>query len=122
VIKALAARGICYLHLIEPRVRAGVVEELNDAAPRSVATLFRPVFSGPLIVSGGFTAESAQEALSAGTADLIAFGRAFIANPDLLKRLALGAPLNAPDKSTFYGGGAAGYTDYPALEESEVTV
>lgn len=58
----------------------------------------------------------------AGTADLIAFGRAFIANPDLPKRLALGAPLNAPDKSTFYGGGAAGYTDYPALEELEVTV
>src|SRR5262249_36815497 len=49
VIKALAARGICYLHLIEPRVRAGVVEEPNDAAPRSVATLFRPAFSGPLI-------------------------------------------------------------------------
>jgi N-ethylmaleimide reductase len=122
VIKALAARGICYLHLIEPRVRAGVVEEPNDAAPRSVATLFRPVFSGPLIVSGGFTAESAQEALTAGTADLIAFGRAFIANPDLPKRLALGAPLNAPDKSTFYGGGAAGYIDYPAFEKSEVTV
>jgi N-ethylmaleimide reductase len=122
VIKALAARGICYLHLIEPRVRAGVVEEPNDSSPRSVATLFRPVFSGPLIVSGGFSAESAEEALTAGTADLIAFGRAFIANPDLPKRLALRAPLNAPDKSTFYGGGAAGYTDYPALEKSEVTV
>src|SRR6201987_1666119 len=61
VIKALAARGICYLHLIEPRVRAGVVEEPNDAAPRSGATLFGPVFLGPLIVWGGFTAERGQE-------------------------------------------------------------
>src|ERR1700741_3560634 len=122
VIKALATRGICYLHLIEPRGRAGVMEELNDAVPRSVARLFRPVFSGPLIVSGGLTAESAQEALTAGAADLIAFGRAFIANPDLPKRLALGAPLHPPGKSTFYGGGAAGYTDYPALEKLEVTV
>lgn len=118
VIKALAARGICYLHLIEPRVRAGVVEETNDEAPRSVATLFRSQFPGPLIVSGGFTADTAEQALAAGTADLIAFGRAFIANPDLSRRFALHAPLNAPDLSTFYGGGAAGYVDYPVLESA----
>jgi N-ethylmaleimide reductase len=117
VIKALAARGICYLHLIEPRVRAGVVEETNDEAPRSVATLFRSQFPGPLIVSGGFTADTAEQALAAGTADLIAFGRAFIANPDLSRRFALHAPLNAPDLSTFYGGGERGYTDYPSIDE-----
>ena len=122
VTKALAARGICYLHLIEPQVRAGVVEETNDAAPRSVAALFRALFPGPLIASGGFTADSAQQALVAETADLIAFGRAFIPNPDLPRRLALGAPLNAPDRSTFYGGTEHGYTDYPRLHGHGATV
>ena len=116
VIKALAARGICYLHLIEPQARAGVVEEKNDAAPRSVATLFRALFPGPLIASGGFTVDTAEHAIAAKTADLIAFGRAFIANPDLRKRLALNAPLNTPDRSTFYGGTEHGYTDYPRLQ------
>jgi N-ethylmaleimide reductase len=113
VIDALAARGIGYLHLIEPRSRAGLVDESNDEVPRSVATLSRPLFPGPLIVSGGFTADTAQQALAAGTADLVAFGRAFIANPDLPRRLAIRAPLNAPDRSTFYGGAERGYTDYP---------
>ena len=117
VIAALAARGIGYLHLIEPSARAGLVDQRDDSPPPSVAALFRPVFPGPLIVSGGFTADTAQQVLAAGTADLIAFGRAFIANPDLPKRLALGAPLNTPDRSTFYGGAERGYTDYPTLEE-----
>lgn len=118
VIKNLSARGLCYLHLIEPQSRSGLVEERNEAAPRSVSSLFRPLFQGPLIASGGFTAETTEQALTAGTADLIALGRAFIANPDLPKRLKLGAPLNAPDKSTFYGGAEHGYTDYPSLDES----
>lgn len=117
MIKALADLGIGYLHLIEPQVRAGLVEETNDEAPQSVAALFRPLFPGPLIASGGFTADTAEQLLADGAADLIAFGRTFIANPDLPKRLALGAPLNEPDRSTFYGGTARGYTDYPNLDE-----
>ena len=56
--------------------------------------------------------------LAADAADLIAFGKPFIANPDLVERLRRGAPLNAPDKATFYGGGAKGYTDYPVLDEA----
>src|SRR6516225_2652411 len=116
VVGGLAARGVSYLHLIEARARAGVVEELNEAAPPSVAALLRPLFSGPLIVSGGFTPETAEAAIAAGKADFVAFGRAFIANPDLPKRIALGAPLNTPDRATFYGGSERGYTDYPALE------
>lgn len=118
VVKGLAARGICYLHLIEASSRGGLVEQTNDAAPPSVAALLRPLFSGPLIVSGGFTPTSGEAALQAGTADLVAFGRAFIANPDLPKRLALGAELNTADRTTFYGGAERGYTDYPALEEA----
>ncbi|MGW9018969.1 alkene reductase [Priestia megaterium] len=117
VIKVLSARGIGYLHLIEPQVRSGLVEDMNHEAPPSVATLFRPHFSGPLIVSGGFDADTTEQALAAGTADLVAFGRAFIANPDLPKRLELGAPLNVPDKSTIYGGAERGYTDYPRIDE-----
>lgn len=115
VVRKLAERGIGYLHLIEPQVRAGLTEVPNLAVPVSVATIFRPAFTGPLIASGGFTAESAERALDSGTADLIAFGRAFIANPDLPQRLALGAELNAGDRATHYGGGERGYTDYPAL-------
>jgi N-ethylmaleimide reductase len=118
VIGGLAARGVSYLHLIEARARAGVVEQPNEAAPPSVAALLRPLFSGPLIVSGGFTPETAEAAIAEGKADLVAFGRAFIANPDLPKRIALGAPLNTPDPATFYGGSGHGYTDYPALEEA----
>lgn len=117
VIKELAARGIGYLHIIEPRVRAGIVDQINEAVPQSVARIFRPLFPAPLIVSGGSTAESAEQVLAEGTADLVAFGRLFIANPDLPKRLALGAQLNAPDRATFYGGAERGYTDYPSLEE-----
>ncbi|TWC05339.1 N-ethylmaleimide reductase [Bradyrhizobium macuxiense] len=117
VIKELAARDVGFLHLIEARVRAGLVDQTDDAAPQSVATLLRPLFPGAFIVSGGFTAETAEQALAAGTADLVAFGRAFIANPDLPRRLALGARLNEPDRSTFYGGAERGYTDYPSLDE-----
>jgi N-ethylmaleimide reductase len=117
VLKGLAARNVGFVHLIEARVRAGLVDQTDDTAPQSVATLLRRLFPGPLIVSGGFTAETAEQALADGTADLVAFGRAFIANPDLPKRLALGAPLNAPERSTFYGGTERGYTDYPSLDQ-----
>lgn len=115
VIPHLSKKGIGYLHLIEPQVRAGLTGEINTNAPDSVCSLFRPFFSGPLIASGGFTAESAEEALNHGAADLVAFGRLFIANPDLPARLISGAELNAPNPKTFYGGGEAGYTDYPTL-------
>lgn len=116
VISRLEKQGIGYLHLIEPQVRAGLVAEINIHAPESVCKMFRTLFPGPLIASGGFTAESAEAALNAGTADLVAFGRMFIANPDLPKRLITGAELNVPNLKTFYGGAEAGYTDYPTLE------
>lgn len=115
VVEALASRSIGYLHLIEPRSRAGLVDDTNEQAPESAAAIFRPMFKGPLIASGGFTAETAEQVLEKGAADLVAFGRAFIANPDLPKRLAAGAPLNPYNRPTFYGGDAKGYTDYPAL-------
>ncbi len=124
VIAGLAARRIAYLHLIEPRVTPGLSEAQNEGAPASVAALFRPYFPGALISASGMTPEAAQQALAAGTADLIAFGRTFIANPDLPRRLELGAALNPYDRATFYGGAERGYTDYPTLEDlgpAEVT-
>lgn len=115
-IKALSLRNIAYLHLIEPRVQPAVEEEERREAPTSIGALFRAAFNGPLIIAGGLTKASAEAALRSGTADAIAFGRAFIANPDLPQRLAAGAPLNPYNRKTFYGGSAQGYTDYPSLE------
>lgn len=120
VITRLNKAGIGFLDLIEPQSRSGLAVEPNTAAPASVCKLFRPLFAGPLIGSGGFTAESAEAALRAGDLDLVGFGRAFIANPDLPARLFAGAELNPPNPKTFYGGAAQGYTDYPLLHELEI--
>lgn len=115
VITRLSEASIGFLDLIEPQSRSGLVAERNMSAPESVCKLFRPLFAGPLMGSGGFTAESAEAALHAGTVDLVGFGRAFIANPDLPERLFTGADLNTPDSKTIYGGATQGYTDYPVL-------
>jgi 2,4-dienoyl-CoA reductase-like NADH-dependent reductase (Old Yellow Enzyme family) len=72
-------------------------------------------FGGAYIANDGFTVDAARATLTAGEADAVAWGKLFIANPDLPRRLQLGAPLNAPDTATFYGGTAKGYTDYPSL-------
>ena len=77
----------------------------------------RKRFKGAYIANNGYDFELATKVLAANEADLIAFGKPFLANPDLVERLKRGAPLNTPDKATFYGGGAKGYTDYPALGE-----
>ena len=82
----------------------------------------RQEFHGPLIVANGFTRETATRALAEDVADAVAFGRLFLANPDLPQRFRLNVPLNTPDQSTFYGGAAKGYTDYPALgQKSSLT-
>ena len=77
----------------------------------------KKAFGGVLIANEGFTKESAEQALASGEADAVAFGRLFIANPDLPERFAKKAPLNTPDSSTFYVPGPKGYTDYPSLAE-----
>ncbi|MDI1250164.1 MAG: alkene reductase [Lacunisphaera sp.] len=83
-------------------------------APRLGPDLKR-AFGGAYIVNQGFTAQTAEAVLAAGEADAVAWGKLFIANPDLPRRLQLGAPLNPPNQATFYGGTAQGYTDYPVL-------
>ena len=79
----------------------------------------RKRFSGAYMANNAYDLELANKVLDEGAADLIAFGKAFISNPDLVERLKKGAPLNPWDKNTFYGGGAKGYTDYPTLQAAE---
>jgi 2,4-dienoyl-CoA reductase-like NADH-dependent reductase (Old Yellow Enzyme family) len=71
------------------------------------------------IASGGYVPQDAADAIGSGSADLVAFGRRYLANPDFVKRIKLGAPLNEYDRSTFYTQGAEGYIDYPFLEDTE---
>jgi N-ethylmaleimide reductase len=81
--------------------------------------LFRPIWKGVLITAGGFTGETADAAIRDGHADAVAFGRIFISNPDLPRRLRRGFPLTPYNRATFYGGDVAGYTDYPEHNELE---
>jgi N-ethylmaleimide reductase len=106
---ALDSLPLAYLHVVEPAPGSA---EYDPRAPR-VLPAIREAFNGRIIVNAGYTAESAEAVLASGQADLVAFGRLFIANPDLPMRFRLGAPLNAPDPATFYGGDERGYTDYP---------
>ncbi len=110
--KVLDAFGLSYLHVMEP-IEDGVRPK---AGGERITPAMRTVFQGPLIANGSYTGDTAERAIETGAADAIAFGVLFLANPDLPKRLAIAAPLNRPDVSTFYGGGERGYIDYPALE------
>ena len=88
----------------------------------SINPAIKKAFGGVLIANEKFTKESAEAAINSGAADAVGFGKQFIANPDLPERFKMNAPLNPPDPSTFYGGGAKGYTDYPALSKEEASV
>jgi N-ethylmaleimide reductase len=119
VIKALDPLGLAYLHFIEPRSSGAGRAEVNHQNVPSAMVLFRPIWRSVLISAGGFTGETAEAAIADGHADAIAFGRIFISNPDLPRRLQHGFPLTPYNRATFYGGEAAGYTDYPAYGELE---
>lgn len=118
VLRQLQTRQLAYVHIIEPRATtAGGNDTLNDSAP-STSALFRDSYKGMLISAGGYTPANARAVIAEGKADAVAFGRLFIANPDLPARLRLNAALNPYDRNTFYGGDAKGYTDYPALNSN----
>jgi N-ethylmaleimide reductase len=106
VVAGLAPLGLSYLHVVE--------------GPAAVTEKIRAGFNGTLIVNPAFTLPTTREnlegLLATGRTDLVAVGRAFIANPDLVQRLEVDAPLNAADEASFYGGTDAGYLDYPTLE------
>src|ERR1700756_5729287 len=117
VAERLNAFGLAYLRVIEPRIKGG--ELIVEGQPPVAAQELSKIFQGPIIAAGGFEPDTAEAAVANGDASLISFGRHFIANPDLPKRIKFGLTLNRYDRSTFYGFVAHGYTDYPAYERRE---
>ena len=113
VVKRLDAFHLAYLHMIE-----GVTQGAREAPGGFDMQVLRREFNGIYIGNNGYDLALALAARQHRSADLIAFGRLYIANPDLVRRLRAGAPLNTPDHATFFGGGAPGYTDYPSLRDS----
>src|SRR6185369_12928079 len=112
IVDGLNALKLAYIHVVE-----GATGGPRDNAPFNYGSL-RKRFKQAYVANNGYDFDLATKVLAADTADLIAFGKPFISNPDLVERLKKGAPLTAPDKATFYGGGAKGYTDYPTLERA----
>lgn len=112
LIEQLNRFGLAYVHVIE-----GVTQGLREYPDGFDLHVLRQKFTGLYIANNGYDLKLAQEARRHNLADLIAFGRLYIANPDLVERLYAGAPLNVPDPATFFGGGAHGYTDYPPMAQ-----
>ena len=113
VVRELAPLKLAFLHLIEGQT--GGARDLSDKGvkPFDYAAL-RAIYGGPWLVNNGYSRQMAIDAVSSGAADAVAFGKPFISNPDLVRRLRDDAPLSPLVQATLYGGGAAGYTDYPA--------
>ncbi len=115
LIEKLNAFDLAYLHLVEP------VKSSLDLLPQYLKVVtphFRKIFKGTLITSAGYDFASAEKVVADGHADLVAFGKLFISNPDLPERYAADASLNDWDINTFYGGNEKGYTDYPSLNKN----
>jgi N-ethylmaleimide reductase len=114
VAEQLNRFGLAYLHIVEPRVKGNIV--LVEGQAPVAAEQLRRIFKGKIVSAGGYEPATAEEIVDQGDADAVAFGRHFIANPDLPKRIQLGLPLNGYDRDTFYTFEAHGYTDYPSYE------
>ncbi|MDM0118416.1 alkene reductase [Variovorax arabinosiphilus] len=138
VVKELDRRGIAYLHMLEGTthdedpfvplyLRLSRKPSSKATGPGPVpgdpflAPILRPLFKGPLILNGGYTRETAEQVLSQGLADAVAFGRLYISNPDLPERFRQKASLTEADPSTYYSGGPRGYIDYPTLSEQRLS-
>jgi N-ethylmaleimide reductase len=117
IAERLSDYGLAYLHMVNPAVEQMQNGKEPEPQALSMIKLIRTKFKGTLIAAGGFQSGTAAQWLRDGRADLIAFGRKFIANPDLPERLRIGAPFNVDDPTTYYGGGEKGYTDYPSLAQ-----
>jgi N-ethylmaleimide reductase len=117
IAQGLSDLRLAYLHIVNPAAATMEKNKQPDERARRMLTLVRTKYRGTLIVAGGFDRDIAEAWLEQGQADLIAFGRKFLANPDLPERFRKRKPLNADDPSTYYGGDAKGYTDYPSLAQ-----
>jgi N-ethylmaleimide reductase len=114
-VEHLNAYNLGYLHVVE----AAQDGRENSAEERDVLQALRRLWKGFYVANGGYDGPRGEEAVRSGYADAVAYGRAFLANPDLPQRLRTGATLNVPDHQTFYGGDAKGYTDYPFTSTAE---
>jgi len=114
VVERLNAFGLAYIHIIE-----GATQGPREVPGGFDLQILRQSFKGLYIANNGYDLGLALEARRRNLADIISFGRLYIANPDLVERLRIGARLNVPERATFFGGGAAGYTDYPVLTPAE---
>jgi len=108
--------GLAYVHLVEPWEPKPPVDAEDDEVSQVFSSI-REAYSGALVVNGNYDDESAKAAIEKGYADAIAFGRSFLANPDLPRRIREQLPINVPDQDTFYNGDEHGYTDYPTWDE-----
>ncbi|MNF36644.1 N-ethylmaleimide reductase [compost metagenome] len=113
IVRSLNHWMLAYLHLVEPAVVGTVKDENFDPRWDEIIGQLRAAWDGVLMIAGGYDPETAEQALIDGRADIIAFGRPFLANPDLPRRIRDGLSLNTPDPSTFFGGDQRGYVDYP---------
>ena len=116
-IERLRSCGIGYLHMVESSQDSPAI----TGAEKQLFASLRNQWDGFYIVNGNYDRERGEEAVRTGYADAVAYGRAFLANPDLPRRLQLRATLNTPDPPTFYGGDSRGYTDYPFLTDTAVS-
>lgn len=116
IVEKLNAYNLAYLHLSEPFTDVSEVDFLVS----EIAKHYRPIYKGTLMINGGFDQEKGNKIIKEGHADLVAFGKLFVSNPDLADRFEKNADLNSWDEDTFYSGGAKGYTDYPVLKEEPV--
>jgi N-ethylmaleimide reductase len=114
VVAQLAPLGLAFLHIIEGQTGGARDLTAKGVKPFDYAAL-RALYNGPWMVNNGYSRAMALDAVATGAADLIAFGKPFISNPDLPERIRTNAALNEPDPATFYSPGPKGYTDYPAL-------
>ena len=111
LVDALNRFDLAYLHIVEPRVKGNIV--VHEGQGAVAAEQLRKIFKGKIIAAGGFEPDSAETIVEQGQADLVAFGRHFLSNPDLPKRIQLSLAMNDYDRATFYTFDAKGYTDYP---------
>jgi N-ethylmaleimide reductase len=114
-VEQLNRYHLAYLHVLEPSE-----SDLRHGGIAVPTRYFRPIYNGTLMVNWDYDFEKGNEVIASGNADLVSYGKLFLANPDLPERFRLNAPLNQPNPATFYGGGAEGYTDYPSLQEQPV--
>jgi N-ethylmaleimide reductase len=115
IINQLNEVDLAYIHLMEPM---GDISDKQNY-PKNVTDYFRDAYEGTIITNVNYDRKSGIKAIEDDTADLVAYARLFLANPDLPERFAEDAKLNKPDSDTFYGGDEEGYTDYPFMEEKE---